>query len=285
MSSPNPFAPPDETFQAPPARAHGDAAGDMATALSRLAAHVADPERQAQDLAEAGPRIRKLTFGAGAATIVGVVLLGSSLDGRPGPLTVVGVVVTLVGAVLAGVSLALDLSLAPRDVASSPELALKRYLKALMAGRFGYAWASLAPSAREGTVRSPHLGAVTTQALETDLGSPQRLKLYAETFMRPSAGQMRQLTIHKISAPRQEGDVADVRANLTFYSWPQWVFVVFAVGFALFRPLGLVGAVLYFVMRKRHDVSVEKTLLRAPNGAWYLHDGDVLERRNDVQSP
>ena len=103
--------------------------------------------------------------------------------------------------------------------------------------------------------------------------------------MRPSAGQMRQLTIHKISVPRQEGDVADVRANLTFYSWPQWVFVVFAVGFALFRPLGLVGAVLYFVMRKRHDVSVEKTLLRAPNGAWYLHDGDVLERRNDVQSP
>ena len=64
----------------------------------------------------------------------------------------------MVGGVLAVVGLAvlaLDLSLAARDKASSPERTLKAFFKAIPMGRFGYSWAMLCPTAREQTVSSP----------------------------------------------------------------------------------------------------------------------------------
>jgi hypothetical protein len=49
------------------------------------------------------------------------------------------------------------------------------------------------------------------------------------------------------------------------------------VGFIIFRPLVIIGAIAYFVTRKRRVVRVLKTMLCAPNGVWYVYDGDVLE--------
>jgi len=35
--------------------------------------------------------------------------------------------------------------------------------------------------------------------------------------------------------------------------------------------------VLYLALRKRHEVTFRKTLLRGKNGLWYVYTGDLFE--------
>jgi hypothetical protein len=90
---------------------------------------------------------------------------------------------------------------------------------------------------------------------------------------------MRLMAVKRPVIASIEGDVARVNVELRFQSWPRWVWIVAVVGFIVLRPLFIIGAVAYFITRKRRTVHVSKTMLRAPNGVWYVCDGDVLEGR------
>ena len=159
---------------------------------------------------------------------------------------------------------------------STPEAALKGFFKAIVAARFGYAWAALSPSAREQTVRAPALGDVVTGTGEYSLQDQAGMKAYATSFAKAGDGMMRTMAVKRISVGHVDGDVATLDAELAFQSWPRWVSGVMAVGFVLFRPAVLVGVILYFAMRKRHETRVTKTLLRGRNGAWYVYDAELL---------
>ncbi len=186
----------------------------------------------------------------------------------------------VVGGVLAVVGLAvlaLDLSLAARDKASSPERTLKAFFKAIPMGRFGYSWAMLCPTAREQTVSSPKLGPVDTVPGAFSLAGVPEMKAYFSSFARSSGAVMRSMAVKRVVLDQVEGDVARVDATLAFQSWPRWVSVVAIVGFIVLRPLLIVGAVAYFATRKRQTIRVRKVMLRASTGVWYVHDGDALE--------
>jgi hypothetical protein len=173
--------------------------------------------------------------------------------------------------------LSMDLSLVERGKPSSPDAALKSFLKSMPMNRFGYAWAALCPTAREQKVSSPALGPVVTGDGEFSLDDPTGMKAYAATFARAGQSQMRTMAVKRVKLRSIDGDVAKVDAVLAFQSWPQWVSIVMGVSFVIFRPLILVAAVFYFVLRKRHEASVTKTMLRGQNGAWYVYDADILE--------
>ncbi len=143
--------------------------------------------------------------------------------------------------------------------------------------RSGYAWATLCPTAREQRVMTPSLGPVVTGDGDFSLDDPAGMKAYLASFARPGQGQIRTMTVTRVTLRSIDGDVAEVDATLAFQSWPQWVSIVMAVSFVIFRPLALVGAVFYFALRKRHEASCTKTMLRGQNGAWYVYDGDLLE--------
>lgn len=275
---PNPYAPPkadDREVRPRARRAH--ARGDIHDALARLDEHLSDPANVEADRRAAGPRIRVFTWGS---ALVFVILLGVSLalQGSQEPLIFgIGIGLGAVAGVLALVSLIMDLLVVPHGTPSSPEAAFKSFLRAVSMGRFGYTWAALSPTAREQTVRTPALGEVVTVDGEFTMSSEAGMKQYAGAFARPGGAQMRQMAVKKVTLVSTDGDVAEVRAELSFQSWPRWVTILMVVGFILLRPLALIGVVLFFVLRKRHEVTVTKTLLRGRNGAFYLYDADILE--------
>lgn len=281
MTEPNPFAPSQESVIAvPTGRATRPA--EIGEALRQLAAHTADVNAMERERQVAGPRIRTVTMVVGG--LFAVALLGTLLFGvkEGGGLLIATLTASLLFALFAIILFAVDLSLVPRTTPSTPEAALKSYLRAINAGRPGYSWAALAPTARAQVVAVPALGPVVTQPGELSMQDEAGTRAYFGAFARPGNGQIRQLTMKKVTLANSDGDVARVGVELTFYSYPQWVSLLVVLGFMVARPLVLVGLVVLLVMRKRCTVAVQKTLLRAPTGVWYIHDADLLESRHDL---
>jgi hypothetical protein len=271
----NPYAPP----RADPAPyAFGSNAPyrtvDLSEALARLRAHVADPRNLEADRKAAGPRVRVFALvlvAIAAAIAVAGVVLGQALIG------VLGGIFGFLGAVI----VAVDLTLVSRASPAPPEKALKSFLKSIAMARFGYAWTCLSPTAREQTVASPDLAPVDTKPGTFPLRGQADMKEYTTSFARTSGSAIRTMGVKRLSAGPFEGDVVRVQAELLFQSWPRWVSIVSVVGFIVFRPLVIIGIVGYFATRKRRTVHVTKTMLRAPNGVFYVYDGDILEERRD----
>jgi len=276
----NPYAPPradTEQSKVRRRRARSHGRGDVAEALERLDEHLSDPAEVAVDRVAAGRRFRPLTLILGALLVPSLAMLIAGLGDSHSVMVPIGVGLTVFTLAVGLISLFLDLALVERGKPSSPEAALKSFLKSLSMGRFGYAWSALCPTAREQTVNAPALGPVETGAGEFSLETEAGVKAYATTFARSGQGQMRSMAVKRMTVQSLEDDVAEVEAVLAFQSWPQWVNALIVVSFVIFRPLALVGAVFYFVTRKRHEASVTKTMLRGRNGAWYLLDADLRE--------
>jgi hypothetical protein len=280
MSELNPFAPPLEQVHVPLGRA--TASGELADALGQLAAHTQNANAMERDREAAGPRVRIATMVFGGLFVLALIasVLGSLNDEKF--LLVVGLVFAGLFALFAIILLVLDLSLVVRGSPSTPEVALKSYLRAITTGRNGYAWAALAPTARRQIVAVPSLGPIPVGFGELSMQDMVGAKAYFASFARPGNGQIRQMAIKRITLAHDGGDVAKLDVELTFHSYPQWVSIVVAIGFVLFRPLVLVGLIVLLAMRKRCSVAVQKTLLRAPTGAWYIHDANLLESRRDL---
>ena len=299
MAELNPYAPPS-TDEAAPKRARRTkkwrGRDDVTEALAALDAHLARPESVAEDLRAAGGRLRPITIGFLAVSAAFVTAFVIVPDEGGSHLTVIllalGGVLGLVGLLAAW----MDLSLVPRGAGSTPALSLRSYLRSLPLGRFGYAWACLAPTARAQTVHAPDLGLVVPGMGEHSMRTPEGLKRYAATFCRPQGGYMRSLQVKRIAVQQEDGDVAIVSADLVFQSWPRWANIVMGVGVATGLRVGqtsasaaaapiqivgiaaaIAGLVGLLVLRKKHEVTVYRTLLRGRNGAWYVFDPDLLE--------
>jgi hypothetical protein len=277
----NPYAPPKADPDAPRPQVFQAArpAVDLPEALRRLNAHVADPRNLEQDRRAAGARFRPVgwvLFGIGAVSTLVMGTSAVSATSAEGVL-IAGSVFGGILAVIGLVVLAVDLSLARRDVPSSPEKTLKTFFKAIPMGRFGYSWAMLCPTAREQTVGSPSLAPVDTVPGAFSLAGVAEMKAYLSSFARSSGAVMRSMGIKGVVLDSVEGDVARVDITLAFQSWPRWVSVVAVLGFVILRPLVIIGAVAFFVTRKRQTLRVRKVLIRASTGVWYVYDGDALE--------
>jgi hypothetical protein len=281
----NPYAPPRAEAEPPGRRARSRhrARADLREALERLDEHVADAEAVAYDRKAAGPRIRPLTWITGVLLVASVALIAAGMGEAVGAMLPVGVGLGIVSGTLLAVTLSMDLTLVQRGQPSSPEDALKSFFKAIPRGRHGYAWAALSPTAREQSVGAPVLDPVRTGSGTFSMSQESGLKAYTGTFARQGQGQARTMAVKRVTVRAVDGDVAEVDVVLAFQSWPQWVSIVLVVSFVLFRPAVLIGAVLYFVTRKRREVSVTKTMLRGQDGAWYVYDADVIEGAADAR--
>lgn len=280
MSELNPFAAPDEQVHVPVGRA--TASGDLADALRQLAVHTQDASALERDRAVMGPRVRAATIVFGGLCLLA--LVASFFGNMKGEqfLLIAGLIFSALFALFAVILLVLDLSLLVRGTPSTPEVALKSYLRAITTGRNGYAWAALAPTARAQIVAVQPLGPIPVGFGELSMQDVTGVKAYFASFARPGNGQIRQMAIKRIALAYHGGDVAKLDVDLTFHSYPQWVSIVVAVGFIIFRPFVIVGLIMLLVMRKRCSVAVQKTLIRAPTGAWYIQDADLLENRRDL---
>ena len=274
----NPYAPPTaDTAPAEPRRGRGRRkARGLQEALDRLEEHLADRGEVENDRTAAGRRFRVLTMVLGALFLGSLALAGAGLGDTRSPMLPIGIGLGAFMGIMAAILLVMDLSLVDRAAPSSPDATLKSYLKAIPMARYGYAWATLSPTARDQEVRAPELSPVITGGGDFSLRDVSGMKDYAGSFARPGQGQMRSMAVKRVTLGSVDGDVAEVSAVLAFQSWPQWVNAVIIASFVLFRPLVILGAIFYFATRKRREVSVTATMLRGSNGAWYLYDADLL---------
>jgi hypothetical protein len=287
MSEYNPYAPPTEVpAPAIAYRVPGARAPDVADALRELNQYLSDPACSADDDQRRGPRIRRAAwFVLGAAalmlgplTFVALALPTQSDEQKIFLIAIPGILAFVLAAAGAAILIG-DLQLQSRERPGASDATLRSYLRALALGRFGYALTSLAPSARHQMLSAPSLAPVNTgppDAFRVD--TEEGLKRYAQTFCRPSHGQLHLMQIKHLTPMGVEGEVAFVEARILFQSWPRWVSVVTLIAFLAVRFVGIVvGAILYFSLRKRREVRVTKTLLRGANGRWYLYDAGVVE--------
>jgi hypothetical protein len=281
----NPYAPPEAGPDEPAKgkkkkKKKGRASGAIAEALARLNEHVAEPAKVEIDTKEAGGRLRGATMGFIAFAVMaalGTAALGGARN-FDDPVFFIAGIFAFVFVVLAVTLVIVDLTIVPRATVAPPDAMLKSYLKSLAMGREGYAWACLCPTAREGTVRTPVLGPVIVSPGEFVLEKPSNVKAYASSFLRVGGGQIRNVQIKRVSLVREDGDVAVVEVHAAFQSWPQWANIVAVVAFVINRVLGaILFLVLFLSLRKRHEATFRKTLLRASNGLWYVYTGDLFE--------
>lgn len=257
--------------------------GAVADAIDRLNEHLADANAVALDRQEIGGKLRRPTIVFVVLTVlmglVALVTIGSretSFGMDP---------IVFASALLAGfllfitiILVAVDLQFASRDVPTSPENTTKYFFKAIAMARFGYAWATLCPTAREQSVETPSLGPIPVGEGTFTLRRPNDLKDYTATFARPGNGQMRTMQIKRAELVNEDGDVATVEVTAVFQSWPQWAQLISVVAFVVIRLIGIIlFLILFFSLRKNHEVTFRKTLIRGSNGIWYVYSPDVLE--------
>lgn len=285
MNEFNPYAPPEAEVGAGARTAKKKTkakSGAIVTAIERLNEHLADPNAVAFDRKQAGGKLRTVTVVFVAITVVVIGILGyvtttMNGSGAEAAMMATGLVAFIFG-LLAIILLVVDLRMVPRDQPASPEATLKHFFKAIALGRLGYAWAALCPTAREQTVETPALGQIPVGAGSFTLRSTEDFKRYTQTFARPGSGQMRTMQVKQATLLSENGDVADVELTVQFQAWPQWAQVLGVLGFVFVRLLGVViFLVLFFALRKTHNVMVRKTLIRGSNGVWYVYSGDILE--------
>lgn len=282
----NPYAPPEAGGAVGTSKSRKKAkrpvARGIAEAIERLNEHLADSNAVAHDRKEAGGRLRGATIGfivaSGLLLVATAVLMIRSKSIRWQPEEVVTSILAGFISFLTLILVAVDLQLALRDKPGTPEKTLKDFYRSVALGRLGYAWAILSPTAREQTIGPPVLGDLPITDGTFVLRSTRDLKEFTQTFVRPGNGQMRTMSIKHVTLLQEDGDVAIVEVTAQFQAWPQWAQIISVVAFVIARLVGaLLYLILYFALRKTHDVTFRKTLIRGSNGVWYIYSPDWLD--------
>ena len=285
----DPYAPPkaDTSIAAPKKRSKKkkNYSSAIEDAIARLNEHLADPQAVAQDQKEAGGRLRLPTIGFIVVTtlvlIATAVVLANDTNKHWEPVQIVFGIFAAFLLLITVLLVVVDIRFPARDKPAPPEETLKYFLRAISMGRFGYAWATLCPTAREETVEAPHVGMIPTGEGSFRQRTPNDLRDYTQTFARPGNAQMRTMQVKRAVLLREDDDVAIVEVEAVFTSWPQWAQILCVVAFIAIRLLGLVlFLVLFYSLRKTHTVIFRKTLLRGSNGVWYVYSGDLLENKS-----
>lgn len=258
------------------------ASGAIAEAIAQLNEHLADANAVAQDRKEAGAKIRGVTIGFVIFTVISVASAAFVFTSHPSqrwdPAEIGLASITGVFTLITVLLLVVDLRFLARDKPASPEVTLKHFFKAITMGRLGYAWATLCPTAREQTIKPPLLGPIPVGHGSFALRHTSDLKHYTQTFARPGNGQMRTMQIKRAALLEEDGDVAVVEVTALFQAWPQWAQIISVIAFVIARGIGaLLFLVLFYSLRKTHEVVFRKTLIRGSNGIWYVYSADLLE--------
>ncbi|HMY16325.1 MAG TPA: hypothetical protein PKA58_08330 [Polyangium sp.] len=256
--------------------------GDIAEAIARLNEHIADANAMERDRREAGGRLRRPTIGfivfSAIACLAAAVVISNGRSSRWEPAEFGFAVFAGFLAFMTIILVVVDLRFPLREQSISPEETLKYFFRAIAMARFGYAWSALCPTAREQSVEPPDLGPVPVGSGSFTLRTTQELKDYTATFARPGNGQMRTVQIKHVTLLREEDDVATVEVHAVFQAWPQWAQIVSIVGLVIIRIVGIIiFFTLYFILRKTHEVTFRKKLIRGSNGVWYVYSPQILE--------
>lgn len=277
-SSLNPSTPPKADIEdsSHPAQETGRLKSRLREALQRLNEHVSNPGRVERDLHASMSRLYRSRLSFGVPFFVLSLVLCVAGAGDPMSLLFpVGLILALVSWIISLLAI-WHLSLVKRDTPAAPEATLKSFLKSFSMGRYGYAWATLCPTAREQTARVPSLGSVNTDDGAFPMAHEAGLAAYAQHFARPGGEKTHQMAVKRVVHVADDGDVATVKVDAEFQSWPSWVNIAAALGF--FSGLGAIPVLILFVLiRERHKASFTKTLLRAQNGVWYVYDANLIE--------
>ncbi|MDI1451558.1 hypothetical protein [Polyangium sp. 6x1] len=280
----NPYAPPEaepgERATTTKKKKKRSASGAIAKALERLNQHIDDASAVAVDRKESGGRLRVVTMVFAGIAVVSLVLMVLATQTIPSrdPAFVLAIIFPIVFAILAVALVAVDLTIVSRGKPAGPDATLRSFLRAMAMGRQGYAWACLCPTARAQTVSPPRLGEIPIGPGAFSLATPASLKDWSSTFIRLGHGQVRTVQVKRASIAREDGDVAVVEVHAIFQAWPQWANIVSVIAFVLNRILGsILYLVLFLALRKRHEVTFRKTLLRGKDRLWYVYSGEFFE--------
>jgi hypothetical protein len=271
MDPVNPYAPPvapETSAELPPEALPSNV--DLDEVRRRLAAHCADATAIAMDKQLAGGRLRVGTYVSGALLLACLLLMTAGSEA-----IIIGAIFGAIMLILFLVFLVRDLRIGPRPADSTATAAMLSYVRASLGGHDGYVVSALTPTAREETCSPPNLGPVPVPGTSHVLGSKAGVKDYFRTFARPGTGQYRYVQFKGGTLEGESGDVAKVSVTATVSAIPQWAYTTAILLFVFIRLIGLiVGAIVFFVMRKQTKVKLTKTFLRGPDGLWYaLHGG------------
>lgn len=251
----------------------------IAEARRRLEAHLKDPERIEEDRRAARPRFRWVVWSILVLLMLALILLITGAVQQQSP-ALVGFAVTL--GIIAGIILFVvvrnDRTVVRREQATTPVAALRGWLHAMRMGRAGYVWAGMGPLARDQDRPAPAIAPVVTAPGLFAMGQAATVRDWLRSFAVAGKGQVRWMKILHIEERERQGDVAVVSAQVRFQSWPQWANITSVVLFLFVRVVGIiVGAILYYALRKRTSVTLDKTLIQGRDGQWYLVDAGLAD--------
>lgn len=195
-----------------------------------------------------------------------LLLLGVNADG--GSLRIVFAVLGWIFGFLAllcvlafGIS---DLVLAAPEKLTTPEKALKTYLKCLQEKRWEYAWSLGVPRARTGNRVRPAMENIKVPRGEFNMATPEGLAGYWTPLLLQSGGTTRTLNVSKVKAALSGPDDAIAGCTLKITGYPSWIWVTILVSL-------IITVVLYVVLKKTEEVPVDMPVVRI-DGRWYLLD-------------
>lgn len=287
----NPYAPPTLDTGAVATSTVSESGGatgriDITQAAAELRLHLADHGAVATDRALEGGPLRRGTIVLLTLTLVclvgsGVVALTMPMAGTSPGIAVVllGIGIAVIFGVSAAISWAHDRSIIPRRAADRPDAAMRAWLNAIRFGRSGYVVAAMCPTARRREMTAPSLRPVVTGPGAFVVDSAAAAQGWLQTFARMGTGQVRSLWIKDVDLVADHGDWAELRVRVRVQSWPNWANILSIALFVVIRLLGLVvGAVLFFTLRKQRDVAWSPRMLRGDDGSWYVLDAQIGEQ-------
>jgi len=283
------YAPPAEEVggKATPRVDAEDLPAPVTAAIQRLNEHLEDPENVAADDATGGGWLRPATrqfmkIGLGMLVSVPLSITLLSKSKRPFQTLSIGFCITglLLGVVLGGALLSDYLS-APPPRSSSPTEALKNFLQAIKNTRYGRAWSMLCPSACEQSVRTPKLGQLKVLPRTVFLETAENFEIYIKSFLHSPTGNS--FRVKDLALAREKGNMASVDVTGVFTKHHLWLYgIAFFAAFLSWKLVPIVMIGMFFVARRKHDVSFRKTLIRGSNGFWYVYSGNFIEAPNEV---
>lgn len=243
-------------------------------AVAELDAHIASPEKMAEDAELKGGTISVKTIIAGilwVPCVLGIIsglMMNNRSDGS-GIACFAGFVGVIVSICLI-ISLTNDFKSANISSAPSPETALRNFFVACKTGRYKKGYVALAPLARdEGTVETikfkdqkipSHTGRYSVHDLDT-------FKAYWKSIFTGPSGQTRQVTFKRVQKKRNVGGADDkvmVEVEVSVMNYPSWVVILILLSL-------WIALILYLVLRKTEKQVIRKLLIRR-NDQWFIAD-------------
>ena len=283
MSQANPFQPPAVDLNLPAAAIRPLAPftpEEIADARRRLSEHCAQPHTLEVDRQLEGSQFSTATLVSGAITLVlsAAVAYGAFAAGETEAAIIMATAGTigLVTLIFFIANLVVDFTVGRRVAATDPKRAMRRWFAAARAGKTGYALTALAPTARDRPVSAPQYGENEEVGPTFSVATREGMRDYVRSFARQGGGFVRWLQVRNVTVLREEGDIAVVGAEVTMTKWPQWAQILTIITFVVIRLVGIIlGLILYYQLRKKTKFGIEKTLMKGPDGLWYLLDADM----------